>query len=64
MKNTSKTIRIIGAVILGTVLTGLAYYLMLPPINIHSTGFWTFLLMVTFFYGLPLGVVRGLGDAG
>ena len=64
MKNTSKTIRIIGAVILGTVLTGLAYYLMLPPINVHSTGFWTFLLLVILFYGLPMGVVRGFGDTG
>ena len=59
MKNTSKTIRVISAIILGTVLTALAYYLMLPPINVHSTGFWTFLILVIFFYGLPLGVVKG-----
>ena len=55
-----KSTRIILAVVIGTVLTVLAYYLMLPPINVFSTGFWTFLLLVTFFYGLPLGVVSGL----
>ena len=60
MKNTSKALRIILAVVIGTVLTALAYYLMLPPINIFSNGFWIFLIMVTFFYGLPLGVVSGL----
>ena len=60
MKKTSNTIRIISAIIIGTVLTGLAYYLMLPAINVHSTGFWTFLILTMFFYGLPLGVVKGL----
>ena len=64
MKNTSKTLRIIAAVLFGTVLTALAYYLMLPPLNIHSTGFWTFLIMALFFYGLPLGVVSGFGGVG
>ena len=59
MKNMNKTARIILAVVIGTVLTALTYYLMLPPINVFSTGFWTFLLMVIFFYGLPLGVITG-----
>ncbi len=64
MKNLNKTTRIILAVVIGTVLTALAYYFMLPPINVFSTGFWTFLLLVIFFYGLPLGVVSGLSDLG
>lgn len=64
MKNTSKTLGIIASVVIGTVATALAYYLMLPPLNIHSSGFWTFLIMVLFFYGLPLGVVSGFGAAG
>ena len=64
MKNTSKTLGIIASAVIGTVATALAYYLMLPPLNIHSTGFWTFLVMVLFFYGLPLGVVSGFGAAG
>ena len=64
MKNTSKTLGIIASVVIGTVATVLAYYLMLPPLNIHSSGFWTFLIMVLFFYGLPLGVVSGFGAAG
>ena len=38
MKNMNKTTRIVLAVILGTVLTAVAYYLVLPPINIFSTG--------------------------
>ena len=59
MKNMNKTARIILAVVIGTVLTALTYYLMLPPINVFSTGFWTFLLLVIFFYGLPLGVITG-----
>ena len=63
MKNTSKALRIIPAVIIGTVLTALAYYLMLPPINVFSNAFWTFLVMVTFFYGLPLGVVSSISVA-
>ena len=64
MKNTSKALRIILAVVLSTVLTALAYYLMLPPINVFSNAFWMFLVMVVFFYGLPLGVVSGFGAAG
>ena len=63
MKKTSKAFRIILAAIIGTVLTALAYYLMLPPINIFSNGFWVFLIMVTFFYGLPLGVMSGISGA-
>ena len=55
-----KTSRIILAVLVGTALTALSYYLMLPPLNIFSTGFWTYLILVLFFYGLPLGVVSGL----
>ncbi len=64
MKKLNKTTRIILAVVIGTVLTALAYYFMLPPINVFSTGFWTFLLLVSFFYGLPLGMVSGLSDMG
>ena len=55
-----KTSRILFAVLIGTALTALSYYIMLPPINIFSTGFWTYLVLVTFFYGLPLGVVSGI----
>ncbi len=64
MKNTSKTLRIILAVVIGTVLTAVAYYLMLPPVNVFSSAFWIFVIMVVFFYGLPLGAVSGFGAAG
>jgi hypothetical protein len=60
MKNMNKTTRIVFAAILGTVLTAVAYYLVLPPLNVFSTGFWTFLLAVICFYGVPLGAVNGL----
>ena len=60
MKNMNKTTRIVLAAILGTVLTAVAYYLVLPPLNVFSTGFWTFLLAVICFYGVPLGAVNGL----
>ena len=63
MKNPSKIIRVVAAIILGTILTAVAYYLMLPPINVFSTGFWTFLVLVILFYGLPLGVFSGLKSA-
>lgn len=58
-----KNNRIVLALLIGTALTALSYYLMLPPINIYSTGFWTYLLLVICFYGLPLGVVKGLSGA-
>ncbi len=52
-----KSTRIILAIIIGTLLTAVSYYLILPPLNIFSTSFWMYLLFVIFFYGLPLGVV-------
>ena len=64
MKNTSKTIRIIAGAVLGTVLTALAYYFMLPPISIYSSSFWTFLIMVTLFYGVPMGAFGGMVSSG
>ena len=55
-----KTPRIILAVLIGTALTALSYYVMLPALNVFSTGFWTYLVMVMLFYGLPLGMVSGI----
>ena len=59
-----KPIRIILAVAIGTVLTALSYYLMLPPINVFSTGFWTYLILVMLFYGVPLGMIGDLFGIG
>ncbi len=53
-----KTTRIILSVLIGTALTALSYYIMLPPLNLQSTGFWLYLLLVICFYGVPLGVVN------
>lgn len=58
MKTTNKALRITLALVIGTVLTALTYYLVLPPLNVFSTGFWFFLLAVLLFYGVPLGAVR------
>ena len=55
-----KTNRIVWALLIGTALTALSYYLMLPPINVYSKDFWVYLLAVTCFYGVPLGAVKGL----
>ena len=50
-----KSVRITLAVVIGTLLTGLAYYLLLPAINVHNKGFWAFLILVALFYTVPLG---------
>ncbi len=55
-----KALHIIPAVIIGTVLTAISYYLFLPPLNVFSSSFWMFLLAVLFFYGLPLGVISAI----
>lgn len=62
--------KIIISAILGTLLTGLTFYLVLPPINIHSPSFWIFLVFVILFYSLPFifsvgraGGYRGKGGA-
>ena len=51
-----KSTRIILSVVIGTLLTGLSYYLFLPAINPQNVGFWVFLVAVTLFYTIPLGV--------
>lgn len=51
-----KSTRIILAAVIGTVLTALTYYLLLPPLNPQSVGFWFFILLVLCFYGAPLGM--------
>ena len=55
----TKTKRIILSAVIGTVLTALSYYLILPPFNVFSTGFWIYLVAVICFYGVPLGVISG-----
>ncbi|MBQ7316072.1 MAG: hypothetical protein IJW90_03070 [Clostridia bacterium] len=55
-----KQTRIILAVLIGTALTALSYYIMLPPLNLYSTDFWLYLLLVICFYSIPLGVIKGI----
>lgn len=53
-----KSTRIILSVLIGTALTAVSYYVMLPPLNPQSTSFWFYLLLVICFYGVPLGVAQ------
>ncbi len=58
-----KSVRITLSVLIGTALTAVSYYFMLPPINLHATSFWMFLLLVICFYSLPLGVIGRIPGA-
>lgn len=49
--------KIIG-IIISIIVIAIAYYLMLPPINIHSVDFWNFLLLSTVIVLLPLGITK------
>ncbi|MGI6070785.1 MAG: CvpA family protein [Blautia sp.] len=44
------------AAVLVIILAGIYYYVSLPAINIHASGFWTFLIavmvLILFFYGV------------
>ncbi len=52
-----KTPRLILALLIGTALTGISYYIGLPALNVHSQEFWLWLLAVLAFYALPLGLL-------
>ena len=57
-----KTKKIILSAVIGTILTALSYYVVLPPINVYSTDFWGYLIAVICFYGLPLVLISNGGD--
>lgn len=52
-----KSVRIALAVVIGTLLTAVTYYFMLPPINLHAPSFWIYLLLVICFYSVPVGLI-------
>lgn len=56
-------LKIVLTVIIGTLLTGAAYYIMLPPINIHSEGFWAFLIIPIVAYSFPF-ILKKKGEQG
>ena len=60
--NNKLATKITLTVLLGLVVTGAAYYFMLPAINIHSTGFWTFLMIPVLCFTLPFLFKKGEGD--
>lgn len=53
------------AAIIAIAVAGIYYYVTIPAINIHSSGFWTFLMaavvIVVFLYGAPR--IRTVEDA-
>lgn len=53
-----RSMRIILSVLIGTALTVLSYYVILPPLHPQSVGFWLYLLAVICFYGVPLGMIK------
>ncbi len=55
-----KPIRILIGLLVGTVLTAVSYYTVLPPLNVFSTTFWFYLMAVVAFYGIPLGALGAI----
>ena len=51
-----KVLRLVGGFVVATLLCFLLFYVMLPPINVHSEGFWFFLMLVLIVYGAVMGV--------
>ncbi len=49
----SKAKKIILSIVLGTVISGIAFYVTLPAINIHNAGFWAFLTFAILSYSIP-----------
>ncbi len=47
MKKKNKTLILIAAVVLLLLFGGIFYYVTLPAINIHSSGFWSFIIVLT-----------------
>jgi len=50
-----RVLRMAGGFLVATLLNFLLFYLMLPPINIYSRGFWFFLMLVLIIYGAVMG---------
>ncbi len=46
MKKGKKIRRTAGILLLVLILAGMYYYVVLPPINIHASGFWIFVMAV------------------
>ncbi len=57
----SKGSRITMIVLLSILIIGIAYYIMLPPINLHASEFWSFLFFAAIVVLILDVVVNGLG---
>ncbi len=53
LKQASLKIKLLLSLVLGSVIVGIAYYVKLPPINIHSSEFWGFLTFTLIVYLWP-----------
>ena len=54
--------RIIITAIVGTLLSMLAFYIMIPPLNGNSEYFWFFLTLVIGFYSVTFLLTKGKSD--
>lgn len=57
-QNKKRVIKSCISVVVSLVVLALAYYIMLPPVNIFSTDFWGFLTFAIIVIGLPLLLVN------
>ena len=61
-----KTKRIIFSFLITFIVVFIAYYIALPPINVHSTEFWGFLIFAVVVFGacnlLPSVFSKGIGQ--
>lgn len=53
-----KGMRMVIGAVAAAVISFVLYYIMLPPINVHSRGFWGFLFLVLAIFAVCLGAVN------
>ena len=52
----NKTARLIILLLVAAIISFAVYYVTLPAINVHSTGFWIYLTFVLALFGAAIGV--------
>ncbi len=52
----NKVTKLIVFLLVAAVISFAAYYVTLPAVNVHSTGFWFYLLFVLIVFGTALGI--------
>ncbi len=57
-----KYLNIIIGIISCVFVSGVYFYVQLPPINPQSTAFWTFMLIVILSFSVPFGLISAVKD--